>query len=78
MRENIEEWLFEWFRDRVPSLDLKADENYIDKGVIDSFGIIELVEAIETHFEIRLDQNDLQSLELFSIAGLAAIIACKK
>ena len=78
MRENIEEWLFEWFRDRVPSLDLKADENYIDKGVIDSFGIIELVEAIETHFEIRLDQNDLQSLELFSIAGLAAIIARKK
>jgi acyl carrier protein len=78
MRENIEEWLFDWFRERVPSLELQADENYIDKGVIDSFGIIELVEAIETHFEIRLDQNDLQSLELFSIAGLAAIIARKK
>ena len=46
--------------------------------MIDSFGIIELVEAIETQFSIRLDQNDLQSLELFSVAGLAAIIARKK
>jgi len=78
MNQQITEWLFDWFKSRVPDLDLKTDENYIDKGVIDSFGIIELVEAIETQFSIRLDQKDLQSLELFSIAGLAAIIARKQ
>tara|TARA_B110000305_G_scaffold127844_1_gene143078 strand:- start:182 stop:418 length:237 start_codon:yes stop_codon:yes gene_type:complete len=78
MTQQITKWLFNWFESRVPRFELKADENYIDKGVIDSFGIIELVEAIETQFSIRLDQNDLQSLELFSVAGLAAIIARKK
>jgi acyl carrier protein len=78
MTQQITKWLFNWFESRVPRFELKADENYIDKGVIDSFGIIELVEAIETQFSIRLDQNDLQSLELFSVAGLAAIIARKQ
>ena len=78
MTQQITKWLFNWFESRVPRFELKADENYIDKGVIDSFGIIELVEAIEIQFAIRLDQNDLQSLELFSVAGLAAIIARKK
>jgi acyl carrier protein len=78
MTQQITKWLFNWFESRVPRFELKADENYIEKGVIDSFGIIELVEAIETQFSIRLDQNDLQSLELFSVAGLAAIIARKQ
>ena len=78
MTQQITKWLFNWFESRVPRFALKADETYIDKGVIDSFGIIELVEAIETQFSIRLDQNDLQSLELFSVAGLAAIIARKQ
>lgn len=78
MTQQITEWLFDWFESRVPGLELKANENYIDKGVIDSFGIIELVESIETQFSIRLDQNDLQSLELFSVGGLAAIIARKQ
>ena len=39
--------------------------------------VIELIEAIETKFAVRFDQKDMQSLELFSVDGLAAIISRK-
>jgi acyl carrier protein len=76
-KQEITDWLMSWFRERVPGLELGVNENYIDKGVIDSFGIIELIEAIETKFAVRFDQKDMQSLELFSVDGLAAIISRK-
>lgn len=76
-KQQISEWLMSWFQERVPGLELGETENYIDKGVIDSFGIIELIEAIESRFDIKFDQKDMQSLELFSVDGLASIISRK-
>ena len=77
MKKDVADWLMQWFEKRVPSLDLAPNENYIDKGVIDSFGIIELIEAVETKYGITLDQDDMQSLELFSVDGLASIVSRK-
>jgi len=76
-KQQIADWLMDWFKDRVPGLELDMNENYIDKGVIDSFGIIELIEAIESEYAIKFDQKDMQSLELFSVGGLAAIVSRK-
>lgn len=77
MKQDVADWLMQWFEERVPSLELAPNENYIDKGVIDSFGIIELIEAVETKYGIMLDQDDMQSLELFSVDGLASIVSRK-
>ncbi|MEQ8822823.1 MAG: phosphopantetheine-binding protein [Filomicrobium sp.] len=69
-----EDWLLAWFSERADDITLHAEDNYFDKGVIDSFGAIELIEAIETHFTIQLTEHDFQDRRFTTINGLAAII----
>ena len=76
-KDQITDWLMAWFENRVPGVELAPDENYVVKGVIDSFGIVELIEAIESQFAITFDQADMQSLELFSVDGLSSIVSRK-
>ena len=48
--------------------------NYFECGLIDSFGIIELIDEIESHYEITIQQEHFQDRRFSSINGLAAII----
>ncbi len=68
----IEAWLYAWFFDHDSDPDL--NENYFDAGAIDSFGVIELIEAVESHFKIAFRQHDFQDRRFASIAGLAEIV----
>jgi acyl carrier protein len=47
---------------------------YLDQGVIDSMGIVELMNHFEEQYEIRFEADDLQSDEFQSIGGLVKII----
>ena len=69
----IEGWLRDWFAARGAGV-LKLDENYFDAGAIDSFGVIELIEAIESRNEIKFRQHDFQDRRFSTIRGLAEII----
>ena len=68
----IEAWLQDWFagRGHRPA----SDANYFDAGAIDSFGVIELIEAVEQHFSISFRQHDFQDRRFASISGLAEIV----
>ncbi len=70
-------WLAEWFSERAPQRSLGPTENYFEAEVIDSFAVIEFIEAIETHFHCRFDDTDFQDRRFSSIAGLAEIIGEK-
>ena len=50
------------------------DENYFDAGAIDSFGVIELIEAVEDRFKIAFRQHDFQDRRFATVAGLAEIV----
>jgi|TARA_B110000014_G_C19758797_1_gene395178 acyl carrier protein len=73
MNEYVE-WLIIWFKKKNPKIILELEENYINSGVIDSLGIIELVEDIEEAFNINFNQSNLQDRRFSSINGLAKII----
>ena len=68
------QWLLTWFSKRAPQLELKADDNYFEKGAIDSLGVIELIEDIEQHFSFRFSQDDFQDRRFPSITGLSEIL----
>lgn len=70
-------WLSGWFADRAPHRELSPTENYFEAEVIDSFAVIELIEALETSFGCRFDDRDFQDRRFSSIAGLAEIIVEK-
>ena len=70
-------WLARWFADKAPDRPLKPEENFFDAEVIDSFDVIELIEAIETTFAVRFAETDFQDRRFPTLAGLSAIVAEK-
>ena len=71
----IAAWLEAWFRARGPVPDDLATANVFTAGVIDSFGVIELIEAAEARFGMRFSEAHFQDRRFPTIPGLAEIIA---
>ena len=75
---NYNEWLYEWFSKRNPDVNISKDTDYFNQNLIDSLGIIELVEDLEANFKIQFISNDFQDRRFSSIKGLAEIMSEKK
>jgi acyl carrier protein len=54
--------------------DLLGDDSFIEKGIIDSTGILQLVEFVEQEFGIKVDDEDLIPENLDSINRLVAFV----
>ena len=60
------------------SYELKDNLSFIDNGIIDSTGILELVAFIEDKFDIRIEDEELVPEYLDSIKRIALFIEKKK
>jgi len=56
---------------------LSYDSDLFENGVIDSFGVIEIVTFIQEQFGVELEPDDLMSDLLASVSGLAALVQQK-
>ncbi len=79
MKENVAQWLTEWFADRgavVPeSMDEMLSQNYFEAGYVDSFGVIEMIADIEDKFDIRFTSEHFQERRFAIVSGLSEIIS---
>ena len=50
---------------------------YLDQGIIDSIGIINMITSFESEFGISFDAKDMQSYDFQTIGGLIRIIESK-
>jgi acyl carrier protein len=57
---------------------LSDEASLLDRGIIDSTGVLELVEFVETNFDIKVDDAEMIPDNLDSIARIAAFIDRKK
>ena len=73
----ILDWICNWFISRNEGLELELEENFFEIGLIDSFGVIELIEEIEEEFKITFNQLDFQDRRFSSIKGLSIIVSTK-
>lgn len=75
-------WLINWFEKNstIAIKDIKKhlDENYLEKGWIDSFKFITFITDIENNFKIRFSNNEFQNRKFATINGLSKIINVKK
>jgi len=60
-----------------PGLRFRDDESFLDKGIIDSAGVVELVVFLERRYGINVEDEDLVPENLDSIARLAAFVSRK-
>jgi acyl carrier protein len=57
---------------------MKDDSNLIETGMLDSYGLVELVTFLEKRFAIKLTDADLMSSELTSVAGMVRVVEQRK
>ena len=56
-------------------IDLKDDTSFLEEGIIDSTGVLELIEYLEEEFNIQIDDEDLIPENLDSLNNLEQFIA---
>jgi len=60
--------------------DIDADEevdgnsNLFEFGILDSYGLVEIITFLETRFNAKLEEADLTSGKLISVNGLAEVV----
>ena len=81
MEGKIEEFITSYFLDRNPDKDLRRSEllrrDYFAAELIDSFGAIEMIGAIEEEFGIEFVFDDFEQPEFKIVEGLIGIIRSK-
>jgi len=71
------DFIFKYFKiDKMTDIDEKEilSYNYIEKGLIDSFGVIELISTVESAFDFVFSENDFKAERFSTIGGLIKII----
>lgn len=71
------DWVMAYFSKLGPVPDDCAGVNYFEAGFIDSFGVIELIDAIESEFGIELSESHYEDRRFATIDGLADIIVAE-
>jgi acyl carrier protein len=58
--------------------DLTSDDaSFLEEGIIDSTGVLELVTFLEEEFGIKIEDEDLIPDNLDSVNKVASFVACK-
>lgn len=73
----IRTFIFENFLFDADESTLNNDDSFLEEGVIDSTGILELVDWLEETFEMQIDDTELIPENLDSVNVLDAFIQRK-
>ena len=75
---DVKNWVIEWFAKNTglkeEGIQGKAQENYFEKGWIDSFKFISLISEIEETFSISFSNDEFQATSFATIEGLVRTI----
>ena len=75
---NVEEWVLGWFAGRgtLPACSAESlrQLDYLQTGLIDSFGIVELILSVEEKFGITFAPEDFQDRRFATLGGLRDLI----
>lgn len=53
------------------------DDSFLEKGILDSTGVLELLEYLEGEFKIRVEDEEIVPANLDSLSKLAAFVLKK-
>ena len=76
--DTIRTFIFENFLFDADENALKNDASFLEQGIIDSTGVLELVEWLEDEFDFQINDEELIPENLDSVNLLAAFIQRKK
>ncbi len=79
---DIKEWLIDWFSNHSSlnkaQLEASLKEDYLKKGIIDSFSFVMLISDIDDEFDVAFTNDDFLDPRFSNIDGLATLIVERK
>ena len=77
---DVRRFLLDQYREPIQAIGLNLEEvtgdfDFLLSGLIDSYGIVEMISAIEKHFEIQVDLAALDAEHVSVLGPLARYIA---
>ena len=77
LANSLRQFISENFLFGVPT-EFSDDDSLLDRGIVDSTGVLELIMYLETTYEITVEDDELVPENLDSIANLAQFISRKR
>ena len=78
VRDELYEYINENFLYLQPDLELSDEDRFLELGVIDSTGVVELVGEVEERYGITVEDNEITEDNFGSLAGLVRFVASKR
>ncbi len=78
MKEQIRHFVAENFLFSSNGFDLDDDESFLEAGVVDSLGVLELVTFVEEAFDVPVADEEIVPANFDSVNNLAAYIQTKR
>jgi acyl carrier protein len=76
-RKQIREYVVEAFLLGRDESELTDDESFLESGLIDSTGVLELIQFVEENFEIEVEDEEMIPENLDSIDRLVRFVDSK-
>jgi len=76
-KATLRAFIIESFMLGAESTEFLDDDSFMEKGIIDSTGVLELLQFIETTFEIKVEDDEVLPENLDSIVSLERFIKIK-
>tara|TARA_B100000315_G_C14087716_1_gene367757 strand:- start:237 stop:479 length:243 start_codon:yes stop_codon:yes gene_type:complete len=76
-KNEIKNWIISWFEKRNSDVDVNVTLDFYSQGLIDSFGVFELICKLENHFSFQFTDDDFKLPDFRTIDGLSRIIMKK-
>ena len=70
----MSEKLLALLEDIRPDVEFTEEKNLINDGILDSFDIISIVQAIDETFHVAIDVDDLEPENFNSVEAILALI----
>jgi acyl carrier protein len=78
LRHDVREFIIENFLFGHSNNSLEDDESFLDTGIIDSTGVLQLVGYLEEHFGIAVGDGDVTPANLDSVNRVVAFVEARR
>jgi acyl carrier protein len=76
--ERVRNYVYENFLYMHTNFELRDDDRLLEKGVIDSMAIVEMISFIESEFGIRANEDEVSEANFGSLSCVARFVGEKQ
>jgi acyl carrier protein len=78
IEKEVRQYILDNFLFGRTDVELSSDASFLDLGIIDSTGVLELVTFLEDQYQIKIGDEELVPANLDSLKGITRFVEAKR